>query len=136
MKQLTQKIFLVLAVMVFSSVGLALGVAQGTYADSPPPRDRTNANACDETSVIKVNCDDQGGGIGGILEIILNIMTVGVAIAAVLGISIASFTYATAGGNEERVKKSKDRILQTVIGILIYGILWAALQWLIPGGVL
>ena len=95
------------------------------------------ADGCEETSIIKVGdkCDDQGGGISEILQIVLDIMTVGVSVAAVLGIGISALTYATAGGNDEKVKKSKDRILQIVIGMLLYGAMWALLKWLIPGGI-
>jgi hypothetical protein len=88
------------------------------------------------TTVLKVGCNDEGGGIWAILNIVLNIMTVGVGILAMVGITIAAFTYATASDSMEKVQKSKDRIFQIVIGIIVYGALWALLQFLIPGGVL
>jgi hypothetical protein len=127
MKKMTQK----LSIMIVIVVGVASLSAVCSTA--------TYALECEtgvDTAIINVECDDEGSGIGNLLQIAITIMTAGVAIAALLGISIASFQYATAGGNEERVKKSKDRILQIVIGILVYGMLWAALQWLMPGGVL
>lgn len=124
MKKMIQKILFVVMIITFS-FGLLLG-------DVPTAQ----AATCPDTSIIKVECGEDGRGIGGILQLVLTILTAGVAIAAIAGISIAAFTYTTAGGNEEKVKKSKDRILQIVIGLLVYGIMWAALQWLIPGGVL
>ncbi|MDR0591015.1 MAG: hypothetical protein LBG75_00385 [Candidatus Nomurabacteria bacterium] len=92
-------------------------------------------DGCSQTSVIVVNCDDQGGGIFAILNIVLNIMTVGVGILALVGVTLAAFTYTTAGGSMEKVQKSKERILQVVIGIIAWGVLYVVLQFLIPGGV-
>jgi hypothetical protein len=124
MKKMIQKLTLI-SVLAASAINLAVATVPASAFDCK-----------NDTSIIKVDCDDKGSGIGGILQLVLTILTAGVAIAAIAGISIAAFTYTTAGGNEEKVKKSKDRILQIVIGLLVYGIMWAALQWLIPGGVL
>ncbi|MDR1032531.1 MAG: hypothetical protein LBL84_00780 [Candidatus Nomurabacteria bacterium] len=122
MKNLIQKTFLVIV--------LSLGMGLATLAATTD----VFADDCPETSILKVSCDENGGGIWAVLNIIVIILSSGVAIAAVVGMGIAAFTYATAGGSEERVKKSKDRILQIVIGMLIYGVLFLALEWLIPGG--
>ncbi|MBR3204639.1 hypothetical protein IKF81_03080 [Candidatus Saccharibacteria bacterium] len=76
------------------------------------------------------------GGVADILATILTIMTFGVGAAGVLGIVIAGIQYMTAGGNEMQMTKAKNRIVQVVIGLVGYGLLWALLEWLIPGGIL
>ena len=40
--------------------------------------------------------------------------------------------YLTAGGNEEQTRKAKRRMLEIVIGIVAYVILYAGLRWLLP----
>ena len=91
------------------------------------------ADDCD-TSILNVSCDDRGGGIWGILDVVLIILTASIGVLAVLGFVIAGIMYATASGSEERVKKAKTMIFNIVLGLVIYALLWALLEFLIPGG--
>lgn len=91
-----------------------------------------------KTSV--VNCDQAGGttvestGIWGILMLVINILSVGVGIAAVGGIVYGSILYTTSGGSVEQTKKSRTIIANTVVGIVLYISMWAFLNYLVPGG--
>ena len=79
------------------------------------------------------SCDDgQGGAVKETLKLVLNIMTVGIGILAVLGVTIVGIQYLTAGGNEEQVRKSKRRLLEIVIGVVAYVLIYALLNFLIP----
>ena len=55
-------------------------------------------------------------------------------VAAVISIIIAAIQYSSAGDNPSTVSKAKDRIFQTVIGILAYIFLFAFINFLVPGG--
>lgn len=61
-------------------------------------------------------------------------ITNGIGIIAVFGLVIAGIQYAAAGENPSAVAASKKRISNIIIGIIIYVFMYAALQWLIPGG--
>lgn len=74
-------------------------------------------------------------GIEGILNMILTVVTGGVGLAATISIVFAGVIYTTAAGDASKVGKAKTMILNTVIGLLFYSVMWAFLQWLIPGGV-
>ena len=82
------------------------------------------------------NVQDDGSGCGVymILNLILDILTYGVGIAAIIGISISGITYLTAKGNEQQTIKAKRRIYEIVIGLVAYAALYAALSFLLPGG--
>ena len=84
------------------------------------------------------NLQDDGNGCGvyTILNFVIEILTFGVGIAAVIGITISGITYMTAGGNEAQTVKAKRRIYEIVIGLAAYAVLWAILSFLLPGGVL
>ena len=84
-----------------------------------------------ETSIIE--CGDKESGIGAILKTVINVMSIGIGILAVIGITVVGIQYLTAGANEEQVRKSKRRLIEIVIGIIAYVLLYALLQWLIPG---
>ena len=74
--------------------------------------------------------------IEDILNTILVVVTTGVGIAAVGSIVFAGILYITARDNAGQVSKAKTMIMNTVIGIIAYILMWAFLEWIIPGGVL
>ena len=87
-----------------------------------------------EGAILKDVCDCGGGeGIIAILNFVVNIMTIGIGILAVIGITIVGIQYRTAGGNEEQVRKSKRRLVEIVIGVTAYVLIYALLAWLLPG---
>lgn len=73
--------------------------------------------------------------IEDILNMILLVVTTGVGIAAVGAIVYAGVLYITARDNAGQVSKAKTMIMNTVIGVVAYVLMWAFLQWIIPGGV-
>ena len=92
---------------------------------------------CVQTSILGDGnevCDDgTGSSVWDILRLITDIMSIGVGILGVIGISITGVQYLTAGGNEERAKKAKRRIYEIVIGIVAYAVMLGLLSWLMPG---
>lgn len=76
-------------------------------------------------------CDNDGSSIYALLRMIIDIMTIGVGILGVIGISITGTQYLTAGGNEEKTRKAKRRIFEIVIGLAIYAVFFLVMQWLI-----
>lgn len=74
--------------------------------------------------------------IEDILNMILVVVTTGVGIAAVGSIVFAGILYITARDNAGQVSKAKTMIMNTVVGIIAYILMWAFLEWIIPGGVL
>jgi len=61
--------------------------------------------------------------------------TVGIGLLAVFGVVISGIQYAAAQDNPQSLAAAKGRITNIVIGIIIYFLMFGALQWLIPGGV-
>ena len=81
----------------------------------------------------KCKCDDgKGSSIISVLSLIVNIMTIGVGILGVVGITVVGIQYLTAGGSEEKTRKAKRRMFEIVIGLVAYVIIYALLNWLIP----
>lgn len=76
--------------------------------------------------------DGKGCGVFTILDLVLQILTGGVAIVAVVGISFTGVQYLTAGGNETQVTKAKNRIFNIVLGLAAYAVLYVVLVFLLP----
>lgn len=74
-------------------------------------------------------------GIWKILLLVLNIMVAGVGIVAVGALGFAGFLYASAADDQNKIKQAKDMIRNTVIGIVAFGLMYVALNFLIPGGI-
>ena len=73
-----------------------------------------------------------GGGISCILNLVVDILTIGVGILGVIGITVVGIQYLTAGGSEEKTRKAKRRLFEIVIGLVAYVLIYAALKWLLP----
>lgn len=74
-------------------------------------------------------------GIENILKMILNILVYGLGAAATLGVIIAGIMYMTARDNEAQVAKAKTRLYEVVIGLVAWALMYAVLNWLLPGGI-
>jgi len=113
-------------------VGLALPVLAATPAD---------AASCGgvQTSIISCEQDGKGDevedtGVWGILLLAINILTAGIGIVAVAGVVYASILYTTAGGSSDQTKKAMTIIADIVIGVVAYALMYAVLNFLVPGG--
>ena len=80
-------------------------------------------------------CDKNGSSVIHILSLVVDIMSIGIGILGVIGITIVGIQYLTAGGSEEKTRKAKRRMFEIVIGIVAYVLLYAFLKWLLPAGI-
>lgn len=76
--------------------------------------------------------DGEGCGVYTVLDLIMTILTIGIGIAATIGITVSGITYLTAGGNLAKTTKAKRRIYEIVIGLAVYAVIWALLTFLLP----
>lgn len=91
-------------------------------------------NVVETTFFGNLKDDGKGCGVYTILNLVVDILSIGIGIVAVIGIMVAGIQYLTAKGNEEQVRKAKRRIFEIVLGIVAYVFLYAGMQWLLPGG--
>jgi len=77
-------------------------------------------------------CDktEKGDSVKSLLNLVVDILTIGVGIVAVIGIGIFGIQYLTSAGNEEKTRKAKRRLFEIVIGLAIYVVFFALLKWL------
>lgn len=100
---------------------------------------KTFAAECGGVDTSIIDCDDDGengNGIFAILLIVLNVLTFGIGIAGTLGIVIAGIMYLTARDDQGQLVKAKNMLINIVIGLVAYAVMWAFLQWLLPGGII
>jgi len=99
------------------------------------------ANALNCTVLPKDICEkaDNGNledsGTWALLLFVIQLLTAGIGFVSVAMIAYAGFQYATAQSDEGQIKQAKEMIRNVVVGLLVYALMWAAVQWLIPGGI-
>lgn len=87
-----------------------------------------------ETS-IDFECNThQTDSISAIIMYVINFMAIGVGIAVVAGIVWGGLTYARAGGDSSVTKQGMDMIRNAIIGLVLFIFMYAAADFLIPGG--
>lgn len=84
--------------------------------------------------MILPDCDAKG--ITALILLAIHLLTILVGIAAVGGIIYSGILYATAGGNSENTKKAMEMIMNIVIGIVVYALMYVILNFVIPGGLI
>ena len=84
------------------------------------------------TGCAQKNDQGHGEGIVCIINLVIDILSIGVGILGVIGISIAGIQYLTAGGNEEQTRKAKRRLFEIVIGVAVFVVLFALVKFLLP----
>jgi len=111
--------------------------ATTTFAATEPGNNGCGTN----TTIIKCNNVDvtqagvQNSAIWSILLTAINILTAGIGLAAVGGVIYGAILYTSAGGSQEQVKKAMGIITNVVIGVVAYALMFAFLNFLIPGGI-
>ena len=91
------------------------------------------AASCGGVETSLISCDEGGsGGIYHTLNLVLDVFSIGIGIAAVIGIAIAGIQYLTSKGDSANTAKAKRRLYNIIIGVACYAVLWAGLKWLLP----
>lgn len=120
------------------ALAVVLGVGAAAVATGQPAY---AAEECGGVQTSIISCSEGDGttgvrdsGLWGILRIAINIMTAGVGVLAVAGIVYGAILYTSAGGSQDQVKKAVEIIRNVVIGLLAFALMWAVLNFIIPGG--
>lgn len=100
-------------------------------------------NSCGGVETSIISCNNSGGevvdvkdsAVWQLIKIAINILTGGVMIAALGGLIYASVLYTSSGANPETRKKSMSIMTNIVIGIVTYALMWALLNFILPGGI-
>ena len=92
-----------------------------------------NVKHDEQQGTLNCSCDNgNGSSVLHILNLVVDILTIGVGVLGVIGITVVGIQYLTAGGNEEKTRKAKRRMLEIIIGLVAYVLIYAVLNWLVP----
>jgi hypothetical protein len=98
------------------------------------PTQEKSCQSCNGQASSETDCIANNALVKDIQQIV-NVLSAGVGIVIVGAIIFAGIQYSFAGDNSAMVTKAKHRILNAVIALIIFMLLFAFIQWLVPGGV-
>ena len=120
-----------------SSGGSSSSTSSGSSSDASGSSS-SSGEKCVKLAIIKIKGKDciesTGEAIFEILGMILNIFTFGVGIAATGGFIFCGYQYITSKNEPAVIVKVKTRMLNIVIGLIIYFMFWGLIGLLLPGG--
>ena len=84
---------------------------------------------------LKACLDPKNNSLVGFAQDFINFLGVGVGVIVVIMIIMGGIQYTTAGNNPKAVGAAKKRILNAVIALAAFLVLYSFMQWLVPGGI-
>ena len=144
-----KKIIIAICMVVMSLVGTAFVPSGDTWAlseeacaNNPKWRDDKDCSKyCVETSLMgtqgsaaRLSCDtDQKGGlIRSKLLVVIDIISIVIGALGVAAITYVGIIYLTAGADVAKAVKARTRLIEIIIGLAIYAMLYTILNFLIP----
>ena len=88
-----------------------------------------------DTTMIECNDGDGANGIWILIGTIINVLAVGVLLAATIATIVVGIQYMTARDNPAQVGAAKKRFINMVIGLAAYAFMYVLFAFIIPGGV-
>lgn len=120
-------------IIFITTIGLALSVAAPAYAAGT-----SGSGKCGDTQTQLITCDAKTGvgTINSLISITISILTVIIGIVATGALAYAAIIYASAEDNQAKVSEARGLIRNVIIGLILYGLTIAIINWLIPGGII
>lgn len=85
-----------------------------------------------ETAILNT-CGEDSDGVVCVLNFVVNVLSIGVGIIGLIGITIVGIQYLTSSGDEAKAKKARTRLIEIVAGLAAYAVAYGLLWWLLPG---
>lgn len=111
------------------------GSGSFSTGDTEPTADTCGSGDSAMGVSINIGCRGQGNGIVDLTFAIIRFLSIGVGIIAVASMIVGGIQYTASSGNPEATAKAISRLSNTAIALLIYFLIFAILNWLVPGGV-
>ena len=127
---------------------LALGLpimagAAGKSPAPPPPPSLTKPDNCIQIALpifgnntCVQNSQGNGGAIIVYLKDVLKLISGAVGITIIIRIITAGIQYISSFGDPSNIKNAKSRLINAMIALLLFLMMFAILQFLVPGGLL
>jgi hypothetical protein len=122
MKQFVAKLFVAVAVM-----------TAALFPVAPLASAQTKADICKGVAASGASCteDQNGSTVNGAIQLVVNLLSSVIGVAAVIMIILGGFKYITSGGDSSSVSSAKNTILYAIVGLLVVAFAQLIVQFVI-----
>lgn len=99
-------------------------------ATTPPTCDATKAEEAADDGVKATECL-----YARYINPLIKLLSAVVGVLAVLSLVVSGVQMSAAGSDPQQIATAKQRIINTLLGVIAYIFIFALLNWVIPGGV-
>lgn len=97
------------------------------------------SSTCQDPAATKKSCDvgtNSGNcnAITGYINGAISLLSALVGVVAVISVITGGIQYSTSAGDPQKAAKAKGRIMNAIIALVAFGLLYGFLQFIIPGG--
>jgi hypothetical protein len=91
---------------------------------------------CIDTLLFGEVCDGcDGGAILKVVAACIKILSAGILVAATIALIVCGVMIITSRDNASQIAKAKKRMIDIIIGVVIYALMFTILNFIIPGGI-
>lgn len=119
-----KKIFACLATLLVGAMLINTMIAVPTYA--------SGGDEC--ANLLTGFCNGDGDDILNLIKLVVEILTAGVIVAGTVGIIWCGFLMLSARDNEAQVAQAKKRLVDIVIGVIVFGLAGTVITLILPSG--
>lgn len=102
--------------------------------DNPEGKNPCGAGETLVKTGVDFGCRGTGNSVYDLLFAILRFLTIGVGIVAILSLIWGGIEFTASQGDPQTSAKAINRMQSTVIALLLYLMIYAIINWLVPGG--
>lgn len=130
-------LFASIALVAAGTIPVSAVLDPGTGGQDPTVNNcPDNQGDCAKTTSFAFGtCGDANVSIRCLFVEVFKFLSAAVGIAVVAGIATGGIMYSTAQGNPSKTQKGMTIIINSVIGLVLYLLMFALINFLVPGGV-
>lgn len=123
-----------LAILFFILLPFFAAPVYGLEVNGSCDPNQTEHKCCGGAQTTLISCSNDGDAVTNLLTLAVNFLAVGVGAAVVGGIAYGAFLYASAGASAEQSKRGIEHIRNAVIALVIFILMYAIINFIVPGG--
>ena len=106
----------------------------GTTSDTPSGTTTTSRTSDAVKTSINFGCTGKGNPITDLIFAVIRFLSAGVGLVIIASVIVGGIQYIVSGGDPSATQKAVNRLVTSLVALLIFIFAYAILNYIIPGG--